>query len=134
MLTHGPFSGPRIGSLARNPGKMAHSATHNATHDKDDLHVLRKTYAAVRDLQVVECIRQPHSEKAGVGGSTPSLATTFCKHLATSSHPGLAPIGSTILVDHPAQNHGAMFPTSGGTIRARCGSGKTYKHCAAGRR
>ena len=35
-------------------------------------------------------------EKAGVGGSTPSLATIFCKHLATSSHLVLAPIGSTI--------------------------------------
>ena len=33
------------------------AATHNATHNKDDLHVLRRTYAAVRDLQVVECIR-----------------------------------------------------------------------------
>jgi hypothetical protein len=42
-------------------------------------------------------------EKAGVGGSTPSLATIFCKHLATSSHLILAPIGSTILVDHTAQ-------------------------------
>jgi hypothetical protein len=52
-------------------------ATLNATHNKDDLHVLRRTYAAVRDLQVVECIGQLHSEKAGVGGSTPSLATTF---------------------------------------------------------
>ena len=30
-------------------------------------------------------------EKAGVGGSTPSLATIFCKHLAASSHPVLAP-------------------------------------------
>ena len=28
-------------------------AIHNATHDKSDLHVLRGTYAAVRDLQVV---------------------------------------------------------------------------------
>jgi hypothetical protein len=33
------------------------AATHNATHNKDHLHVLRRTYAAVRDLQVVECIR-----------------------------------------------------------------------------
>src|SRR5216683_2851259 len=29
-------------------------ATHNATHNRRDLHVLRRTYAAVRDLQVVE--------------------------------------------------------------------------------
>ena len=35
-------------------------------------------------------------EKAGVGGSTPSLATIFCKHIATSSHLVLAPVGSTI--------------------------------------
>jgi hypothetical protein len=49
--------------------------THNATHNKDDLHVPRRTYAAVRDLQVVECIGQPHSEKAGVGDLTTSLAT-----------------------------------------------------------
>ena len=27
---------------------------HNATHNRRDLHVLRRTYAAVRDLQVVE--------------------------------------------------------------------------------
>jgi hypothetical protein len=33
-----------------------HYATHNATHNKDDLHVLRRTYAAVRDLQVVEWV------------------------------------------------------------------------------
>ena len=29
-------------------------ATHDATHNRRDLHVLRRTYAAVRDLQVVE--------------------------------------------------------------------------------
>jgi hypothetical protein len=31
-------------------------ATHNATHNKDDLQVLRRTYAAVRNLQVVEWV------------------------------------------------------------------------------
>jgi hypothetical protein len=58
------------------------AATHNATHNKDHLHVLRRTCAAVRDLQVVECIRYPHSEKAGGGGSTPSLATITINDLA----------------------------------------------------
>ena len=58
------------------------SAAVFAAHSKDDLHVLRRTYAAVRDLQVVECIGQLHSEKAGVGGSTPSLATTSFNYLA----------------------------------------------------
>jgi hypothetical protein len=37
-------------------------ATHNATHSRRDLHVLRRTYAAVRDLQVVEG-RDSHSLK-----------------------------------------------------------------------
>jgi hypothetical protein len=58
MLTSGPFSGSSHRILRTEPRcKAAHSATHNATHNKDDLHVPRRTYAAVRDLQVVECIR-----------------------------------------------------------------------------
>ena len=42
------------------------ATTHNATHNKSDLHVLRRTYSAVRDLQVVEGIGQLHSEKAAL--------------------------------------------------------------------
>jgi hypothetical protein len=53
------------------------SATHDPTHNRSGLHVLGRTYAAVRDLQVVECIGLPQTEKAGVGRSIPSLATTF---------------------------------------------------------
>jgi hypothetical protein len=37
--------------LPTNPKTIA--ATHDATHNKDHLHVLRRTYAAVRDLQVL---------------------------------------------------------------------------------
>ena len=40
-----------------NPHRYDLAATHVATHNKDDLHVLRRTYAAVRDVQVVECMR-----------------------------------------------------------------------------
>ena len=40
-------------------------ATNDATHNKLGLHVIRRIYAGVRDLQVVQC-GQPHSEKAGV--------------------------------------------------------------------
>jgi hypothetical protein len=32
-------------------------ATHNTTHSKNGMHALRRTYAAVRDLQVIECVR-----------------------------------------------------------------------------
>jgi hypothetical protein len=31
---------------------LLHIAVHNATHDRVHMHVLGKTYAAVRDLQV----------------------------------------------------------------------------------
>jgi|SRR5215469_2170983 len=51
--------------------------THNSTHNKLDVHVLRRSYAAIRDLQVVDGLRELQTEKAGVGGSTPSLATMF---------------------------------------------------------
>jgi len=30
------------------------STTHNATHNRSDLHVVGRTYAAVRNLQVVD--------------------------------------------------------------------------------
>jgi hypothetical protein len=56
--------------------------THNATHNRSDLQVVERTYAAVRNLQVVECAGQPQTEKAGVGGSTPSLATIILKDLS----------------------------------------------------
>src|ERR1019366_7685351 len=50
----------------------ASPATHNATHNRSDLHVLGRTYAAVRNLQVVECAGSPQTEKADVGGSSGS--------------------------------------------------------------
>jgi hypothetical protein len=46
----------RTEPIPLNEVDEADSATHNATHNESDLHVLRRTYAAVRNLQVVECI------------------------------------------------------------------------------
>jgi hypothetical protein len=42
----------RIESSCRGSVGDSESATHNATHNRSGLHVLRRTYAAVRDLQV----------------------------------------------------------------------------------
>ena len=53
----------------------AEHAIPNLTHDSSDLHVLRRNYGAVRDLQLLNETGQLHAEKAGVGASTPSLAT-----------------------------------------------------------
>jgi hypothetical protein len=47
----------KVGEINSRIHSECIAATHNATHNKDHLHVLRRTYAAVRDLQVVECIR-----------------------------------------------------------------------------
>ena len=41
-------------------------ATHNATHNRVDLHVLGRTYAAVRDLQLVESEGKLQAEKAAL--------------------------------------------------------------------
>jgi hypothetical protein len=60
-------------------------STPDGTHNRPDLHVVGRIYAAVRNLQVVECARSPQTEKAGVGGSTPSLATMILKGLAAES-------------------------------------------------
>ena len=43
-----------------------HIATHNATHDRGDMHVLGRTYAAVRDLQVVKSAGKLQTEKAAL--------------------------------------------------------------------
>jgi hypothetical protein len=52
----------------------------------------RRSRHSQGDGQVAQMVeRSP--EKAGVGGSIPSLATIFCKHLAASSYLRLAPIG-----------------------------------------
>ena len=42
-------------------------------------------------------------EKAGVGGSIPSLATIVCNHLASSLCPILGPFGSNSLLHHLRQ-------------------------------
>jgi len=46
---------------------------HKKAHKTLDLECLSMTYGVVRTFQVIVNT----SEKAGVGGSTPSLATTF---------------------------------------------------------
>jgi len=38
----------------KHPSADLRAATHNATHNRSDLHVVRRTYAAVRNLQVVD--------------------------------------------------------------------------------
>ena len=43
----------RFGASVEYGLRVSCHATHNATHDRTDLHVLGRTYAAVRDLQVV---------------------------------------------------------------------------------
>ena len=42
-------------------------------------------------------------EKAGVGGSIPSLATIVCNYLAPSPYPVLGPFGSNSLLHHLRQ-------------------------------
>jgi homoserine dehydrogenase len=88
----------RLTGLASSTGHRmsfaVHIATHNATHDKAHMHVLGRTYAAVRDLQVVKSAGKLQTEKAGVGGSTPSLATISFNNLAVSGSIVLVPIGA----------------------------------------
>ena len=55
--------------------------TRDATHIRADLHVLARTYAAVRDLQVIGGMGLSQAEKAGVGGSTLPLGHHLFKHL-----------------------------------------------------
>jgi hypothetical protein len=56
---------------------VTHSATHNPTDNRSDLQTVGRTYVAIRSLQVVDRAGSPQTEKAGVGGSTPSLDTIF---------------------------------------------------------
>jgi hypothetical protein len=53
-------------STGRRMPFAEHLATHNATHDSVDLHVLGRTYAAVRDLQVVKSAGKLQTEKAAL--------------------------------------------------------------------
>jgi hypothetical protein len=62
------------------------------------------TYGVARAFQVIVNTQQPSSEKAGVGGSTPSLATIFCKHLAHRPTRFWLQLAPQFLVDDLAQN------------------------------
>lgn len=72
-----------VGSIA---AAIISLATHNATHASLDLHVLIKTQAAVRYLQVVK-LRDSYRLKnlpSGVGARLLPLITTrkICNHFA----------------------------------------------------
>ena len=58
------------------------------------MHVLGRTYAAVRDLQIVKGAGKLQTEEADVDGSTPSLATISFNNLAVSGSVVLVPIGA----------------------------------------
>jgi len=70
VITRQPGTGAKISKCS------GHFSAHKKAHKTLDLECLSMTYGVVRAFQVIAntllC-----TEKAGVGGSTPSLATTF---------------------------------------------------------
>ena len=74
-------------------------SAHKKAHKTLDLECLSMTYGVVRAFQVIVNTLLCSPEKAGVGGSTPSLATIILNNLVAQTRNSPPTIPPTILIE-----------------------------------